>query len=194
MLIEINTDTLIKFRITAHQYLIGQLIQEKRFEYLTEYLELSKSYDNLPLDMKTLDTAGLLIVPGSPYDFNIIVVRPELSSLLTKGDYFEELIALYPAKVFRADNTYDLLRTDLGRCRQIYDRITLGKKVRHDHIMKCLRYELEMKNATNSMQYMKRLPKWLSSEGWKSYEQRMEDNSFAVNSLEEHEGYGQDIE
>lgn len=194
MLIEIDTDTLVKNGITAHQFLIAQLLHERRFEFLTEYLESTYSFEKFEHDVSVLVGAEFLIVPGLPYDFEKLVVRPEFISLISKGDFFEELVALYPAKVYRVDNTYDLLRTDLGRCRQIYARITLGSKVKHDHVMKCLKYELEYRSNTDGLKYMRRLPKWLSSEGWKSYEERMEDNSFSVRSLEGDEEYGQEIE
>ena len=194
MLIEIDTDTLLTNGITAHQFLIAQLIFEKRFDYLTEYLERSDAYDKFEYDLRVLTGANFVIVTSVPYDFGKIVIRPEFMKIITKGDFFEELLAAFPAKVLRDDGTYDLLKTDLGRCRQIYARITQGKKVRHDHIMKCLKYETENRYSMNSIKYMKRLPKWLSSEGWKSYEERMEDNSFSVRPLEEYEGYGQEFD
>ncbi|GAG01937.1 unnamed protein product, partial [marine sediment metagenome] len=81
--------------------------------------------------------------------------------------------------------------TDLNRCRGIYYTKTLGSKLWHDHILKCLMFEIQEREKEGSMSYMKRLPNWLSSEEWKSYEERVEDSQSVTT---EEKSYGHDVE
>lgn len=194
MLIELDIDTLNKYNVTAHQFLIALLVYEKKFELLTKYLEMTNSFETLQDDLGSLVEANLISHKQGEYNLGEIFVRPVFVNIITEGNFFEELLSVFPNKVIRPDGTYDLLKTDLVKSRQTYDRITLGRKVRHNHIMKCLKYELEQRKLTNTLQYMKRLPKWLSSEQWKLYEERMDDDSFSVRAQEDKDGYGHEIE
>ena len=40
----------------------------------------------------------------------------------------------------------------------------------HQHILKCLRFEVNKRTKDGSMKFMVRMAKWLTAETWKSYE------------------------
>ena len=193
MLVEFEIEILLEHQITAHQFLMAKLIYQKKFELLAEYLESTESNLEVQKDLNNLAKAGFLTYAEGEYDFDNVNISDEFISLVTGDNIFEQLLAVYPTKVLRPDGTYDMLKTDLPMCRQIYARITQLRQIKHSHIMRCLEYEIEEKKATNTLGYMKRLIKWLSSEEWKSYEERTGDSSFPVRALEE-DAYGTEFE
>jgi hypothetical protein len=193
MLVEFDINTLTQNNVNAHQFLIAQLIFEKKLLLLTKYLELTNSFETLEQDLGSLVDAKFIIRTQGDYDLNKIIIRSEFVELITNGDIFEELLTEYPTVVNRPDGSPDLLKTDLVQSRLIYLRITKENKAVHQHILKCLKYEVEQRKSTNTLSYMRRLPKWLASESWKAYEERVDDDSFSVRALEEN-GYGHEIE
>ena len=48
--------------------------------------------------------------------------------------------------------------------------ITKGQRAMHDHIIKCLRFEVDKRTRDGSMKFMVRMSKWLTSEAWTAYE------------------------
>jgi len=164
MLVDINVDTLIKHKITANQFLIAYLISKENLHLLHLYIESNKGYNKA--DLEALVKARFIhnSNKGKDFDLSKISVRPKFENLIAVGDHFDELIALFPKRVRRTSGSNDYLRTDLNRCRKLYNKITKGRRQVHDHIMDCLRYELEVRRLENSYAYMKRIPKWLSSE------------------------------
>lgn len=89
-------------------------------------------------------------------------------------DYFDEFYDLYPIYVYRSDGTKSFLRANVNKCRFQYKK-TVGKsKATHEHIMRCLKYELTEKMRTNNMQYMKTMWKWLTNHEWEAFEEQMQ--------------------
>ena len=43
----------------------------------------------------------------------------------------------------------------------------------HNHIMACLRYEIDDKMRTGKMGYMKTMWKWLTQHEWETYDEQM---------------------
>ena len=69
----------------------------------------------------------------------------------------------------------------------MYLLITKNNRAIHDHIIKCLRFEVNKRIKDGSMKFMVRMSKWISSEAWKAYEDE-------VNNTLNTESYGTDIE
>ena len=107
-----------------------------------------------------------------------------------RDDFFDELYKEYPVKVMRPDGVVDYLRADRETSRHIYALLTKGDKQVHDHILKCLRFEIKKRYANNSFNYMKRINKWLSSREWESYEDEVDDLSSAATRNEGEMRYG----
>ena len=94
---------------------------------------------------------------------------------LRQKDFFDELYDIYPTFVVRTDGTRDYLRGAPSNCRKLYAKITGHSRSKHEHIKECLKFELSNRKQTNSMQYMKRMHKWLTSEEWLLYDEFMKD-------------------
>lgn len=197
MLLQVDVKSLIKSRVTVDQFLIASLIYEKNYDLLSTYLELYSS-EELRIIFLGLIKTGLIEnynEDGKPYDFNKFTVKPSFIKVLAQGDFFDELVQLYPQIIIRPDGTKDWLRVDLNRCRKAYSKITENKYMIHQHIIECLQCELAIRRKEGKIGYMKRLPRWLASEEWKSYEERLDefDDSFLTIGKEEL-GYGNQLE
>lgn len=196
MLLQVDVESLIKNRVTVDQFLVTQLIFEKNYPLLNKYLELYK-IDDLKSLFINLVKVGLVddYNGQDELDINKLVVKPSFSKVLAQGDFFDELVQVYPASVIRPDGVKDYLRTDLNRCRKLYAKITASKYIIHQSILECLQFEIALRRKENNIGYMKRLPKWLVSEEWKIYEQRIKDEGFeALIMREEDLGYGTNLE
>jgi hypothetical protein len=180
MLRQLNTDILINLKITAHQYIILILLVNKLYDHLEKYLKESDSYDSLPDDLKRLTQKSLVVYQTEkPYIYKSIAVQPEFLRMLYKDDLFEELYEQFPTSVTRPNGIVDYLRKDKRMCKDIYSIITKDDFVVHNHIMSCLKYELEFRKKNNEMQWMKRLSKWLSGREWENFEDVIADGSSA---------------
>ncbi|MFW6225431.1 MAG: hypothetical protein ACOC3V_00565 [bacterium] len=194
MMLEVSLETLIKNKLTAHQFLIVKLIHEKRFENLDKYIKSSKSLNNIEEDLNHLNNVGLIDLYNStnPKDFKNIKVTSKFIKEMSEDDYFDELVNLYPVKVVRKNGVTDYLRTERASSRRLYEMIVARNKSKHEHIMKCLRYEVDLRSREGSLGYMKRLPNWLVSREWKSFEDRIVDSENVQN--QEITKYGTEIE
>jgi hypothetical protein len=178
MLLEVSTETLNKLKLTAHQFLIIKMLHDQRLDELREYLKCIKSDGTLGYDLSILYDRGFLNYDASnPEDFNIIKVSPLYSKLISEGTFFEELFDIFPRKIVRPNGTIDYLRTDRSTCNRLYTFYTLNNRSKHDHILKCLKLEIETRQKEGSLCYMKRMPSWLLSKEWESYADRIADSS-----------------
>ncbi len=179
MYVEIDMTVMLNQKLTPTQYFTLFLLADGQFKLLQTWLESMDDREVLYQELRQLIERELLIneSSGDTIDFKQLKVSPEFIETLDKSPdtLFDKLIEKYPIKTIRSDGTKDYLRTDLTRCRRIYHRITNGNVSKHSHIMSCLDFELKIRHKEGSMEYMKRLPKWLASEEWLTYEQRMTD-------------------
>jgi len=193
MLLEVSLNTLKKARITAHQFLITRFLVDKRIGELIEYLKLSNSENNWESDLENLQKASYISYnKENPKDFLAIKVSPLFYKEISDGDFFEEIFMTFPVKVIRTNGVADFLRTEKTYCKNIYDSKVARNKSKHEHILMCLKKELEIRKQDNSFKYIKRLSNWLATDEWKSYEGRL-DESTRVQSGETN-GYGIDLE
>jgi hypothetical protein len=197
MILEIDTQFLLDNKITAHQFMIAKLVSENKIPLLKKYILYTNTLNDIYKDLSQLKTAGFLSSThklGSIISFETINVSSKfLKAFSYSGDPFDELYALFPIKVLRPDGTYDYLRVDQDRCRKLYHNIVSKNPASHNNIMKCLKKEIEDRSLKGQMTYMKRMPSWLTSESWKAYDDRIEDNSNPTLG-DKTKAYGNDIE
>jgi len=195
MLLQVDVESLIKNRITSDYFLVTQMLYEKQYDLLTQYLAL---YTKEEIDMLFvgLVSVGLIDNRNFPeqYDYSKLTVRPSFIKVLSQGDFFDELVQTFPVSVIRSDGTKDYLRSDLNRARIRYSMITKNKLAFHEHILKCLQYEIATRRMNGSLGYMKRIYKWLTSEEWKVYEQMMKDVPITIGDNKTDLGYGNSLE
>ena len=195
MLINVNTDTLLKSKLTAHQFAIAWFISQEKYQELETYLKETFSIDRVHEDLNWLWKQGFLMElsfgPAMiPKDYMTTPKFTELVSANGGGDLFDEFYREYPIKVVRPNGDVDYLRADRESSRRIYAHLTKGDKQIHVHIIKCLRHEVKKRYANGSLNYMKRLNKWLSTREWESYEDEVDDLSSAATRNEGETRYG----
>lgn len=184
MIIEINTDQLIKSELTPDQFFLSYIIYERAFN----------TFESMRLYYPKMIEKGLKVLTEKGYirkNSNRIgyTVTDSFLKFVVEVDNFEELLNKFPVYVIRNNGNKDYLRTDRERCKRKYSRITRSKKSKHDFIIKCLEFEKEVRKKENSLGYMKRLPNWLDSKEWETWAERMEHES-----VEDDRQYGTDLE
>jgi hypothetical protein len=187
MVVEINTDTLIEFKLTANQFLLAQLIYEGSLGTISS-LKLEFGEKVIQEDLDILISAGYL-----RKSINTYFVTPEFIRTVRKEGMFEELLALYPTSVVRVDGSKDYLRVGIARCKTRYNNIIKKSKAKHDNILKCLQLEIETRTRENSLAYMKRLANWLTSREWEAWEPRLEE-AISENNERITSNYGEELE
>lgn len=194
-MLEVSLDTLKRGRLTAHQFLLLKMIHERRFIEIQEYLDRTDSRKSLLDDLIHLKGVKLILKydTNDPNDLKWVSIAPDFKMLISDGDFFEELYASFPVKIIRPNGTQDYLRADRSTCRKIYTTIVGSNRSKHQHILKCLQFEVNLRNGDGTLSYMKRMSNWLTSQEWKSVEERIADSSNArteVNDI----GYGTELE
>jgi hypothetical protein len=192
MLINIDINELVKNKLTADEFVLAELISEKNYEILNSYLDLYSREEYMGI-LDSLCKKRMIEGYSDHTDVKDITVRSIFTKILTKGDFFDELLQAFPSSVIRPDGTRDYLRTAPTKSRQKYSTITKNKLVIHEHILECLKYEIALRRKEGKLSYMQRIPNWLSTEGWKSYEDRLKDEG--IDSLSNTDlGYGNQLE
>lgn len=185
MLIEIDTIILNKYDISPNQYIFLYLLTIDSESSQVMHVSHINQQDIIDLVNKNIVQCESTI-NGEP-DISKISIRPIFSTALNTSKCFDELLALYPVSVTRSDGTKDYLKTDTNRCRKTYNKI-IGRNIsKHQEIMDCLRFELDLRYSNGSLGYMKRLPKWIASEEWEVYKEAMKEEQIKTVS------YGQQL-
>ena len=124
-------------------------------------------------EIQSLIDQGLM---QSKQENNTTVYSPTKKLLdLVKRDksLFDEFYELFPIYVIRPDGTKGFLRANVNKCRTEYGKIIGRSKALHEHIIKCLKYEIENKTITGKLGYMKTMWKWLTQREWELIEEQM---------------------
>jgi len=173
MIIEFSVALLEQLKLTPNEYFIVILIKHKEFDLLKLFLEANYTKEESErifsklIELKYLTSTSFL---QNSYDYSRCKIGNELYSLLKTNDIFEEFLETYPSSVIRTDGVVDYLRTDQKACRMMYMKITKNSPAIHQHILKCLKFEVDKRTKDGSIKFMVRMAKWLTAETWKSYE------------------------
>lgn len=185
MLIEIDTDTLKRLKLSANQLICLRLLMDKKNQ--KEYQNFIAVSPMTEAEIDSLKTKEYIVTD----DNGNIEVTEKFTSLFDKNDLFDEFYDLYPKLIIRPDGTKDYLRIDVNRCRRYYNKIVGKSKTRHKHIIECLEAEINYRTQTNNMRYMKRMPRWLFNEEWQVGEELINDAKKAANA---EDTYGNTVE
>jgi len=191
MIIEYSVALLEQLKLTPNEFFIITLIKHKEFDLLEKFLKENYTRDESEntfrkfISLKYLTSTSYL---KNSYDYSVCKLGNELNSKLKTDDIFEEFLEAYPSSVIRTDGVIDYLRTDQKSCKLLYIKTTKNSRASHEHILKCLNFEVEKRNRDGSMKFMPRMSKWLTQEAWKSYEDEINKSVIPVNT------YGTDLE
>ena len=174
MVIAIDLARLAKLEITCGEYVMLYLIANRNIATAKQFVERDTSIT--PDTIQKLIKLKLIHASDQEtVDVTKIIVRSKFLDEIKKGDIFDELVAHYPIKVTRPDGIVDYLRNDLTRCKKLYMQTIKSGEVTHKEIMNALAYEIYDRTNSNKLGYMKRLHKWLTSEEWHIWQQKLKE-------------------
>lgn len=161
---------LLKKGLTAEDYTIASLIKEGKFGLLKTYIELLGN--TFYTSLKRLKKLGYIEynTVGDIIPVRESKITDKFIELTLKGDSFEEFYDAYPVSTHRPDGKYDYLRRNKIKSKTKYKKVVKNNLMIHDHIMDCLRWEINNREKFGSMAYMKQMSNWLDNEEWKIVE------------------------
>jgi hypothetical protein len=176
MLIQIETENLIKEKITPNDYIILKLLFENQYSTLQKLFPVTSTLTN---NLKILEYESYLKMTVDELDWTkistqIFLRQKTIDLFIVKKSAFLTWWNMYPTKVGIGNNirvlkTFDA-DTNLGRkCKQKFDRITNNDPIKENQLIKGLEIELEIKKKSNSMQYMQLVDVWLNQETYQKY-------------------------
>lgn len=181
MIIELDTSLLKQVdNLSLGQFVFLNLlktkINQKNYQSIIDVIRLVSDNEiedlvNRQLIQKKTDSKGIA------YDTTDI-----LDSLLKpRLNLFDKFYEAYPVMVIRPDGTKGFLRGNSQKCRDFYNKLVKNDVDLHDHIMKCLNYDISNKTITGKLGYMKTMWKWLTTREWESIEDQMQDEMLIMN-------------
>ena len=193
MILEIDLNQIANSKLSGNQFIICYLLFLKHFDYLNMYLT-ANNFIFFKEDIEYLMNNEYVTryQYDEPLNIRGFSVTAKFINLVSNGkeDYFDEFLAEYPVSVLRGGGIVDYVRTGISKARIKYNMITRKNRSKHEHIVKCLQYELRKRESENSLGFLKKLPKWLEDEEWKAYELCLNDNQLIKKEL----GYGNQLE
>lgn len=93
-----------------------------------------------------------------------------------KTEMFDEFYIAYPQIIIRPDGTKGFLRSNVKNCRKKYNTVIGKSRARHEHIMKCLNFQINDLTMTGRMGYMKTMWKWLTQCEWEALDEQMNES------------------
>lgn len=186
MILEIDTSILDKIdNLSINQLVLLSLVLNNTIKLNQEIHKLLSLVNEE--EIQDLVNRDLLIIetynPDSNNKYQIIKSSPKLYGLLkTDKTYFDIFYDQFPVYVTRPDGTKGFLRSNKDKCRKEYNRIVKNSKLTHDHIIKCLKYEIDNKMMNGKMGYMKTMWKWLTQHEWEIYDEQINLESETMNT------------
>ena len=178
MILELDTSLLNKFSISINQLVfISLVLNDNQINNQDIHELLSRVNEE---EIQDLIQRNIIVVTISD-DNKIYSPSKELLDFIKKNEQsmFDEFYEVFPIYVTRPDGTRGFLRSNVNKCRKEYNRIIGKSKAMHEHIMSCLRYEIDDKLQTGKIGYMKTMWKWLTQHEWECYEEQMSEQQNA---------------
>ena len=177
MIVEVNTDYLLKSQLTANQYIMLHLLFEGKRNTLEQFMLMN----DLQSEAEDLHKRGFILNWSDDVIIdNLILSRDRCKELFDYQDsFFWELFSTYPIKVPNGDGGTRALRPTSLDAKQTktlkkkYEK-KVKKKDKHEHIMRCLNAEMWMRRKRNTLAYMQKLETYLNQESWYNYEYLLE--------------------
>ena len=172
MILELDTSLLNKFNLSINQLVFISLVLNGNQINSQDIHELLSRVNEE--EIQELINRNIVVVTTSDNN-KIYSPSEELLETIKKDreSMFDEFYEVFPVYVIRPDGTKGFLRANVNKCRKEYNRIIGKSKAMHEHVMDCLRYEIDNKMQTGKIGYMKTMWKWLTQHEWECYEEQM---------------------
>jgi hypothetical protein len=174
MNISFPINKLLGKELTPNDFTIGILLKEKKYGLLKTFAKKEKTFYESIKRLKENNYISFTIKDGI-IPLKEIIITEDFDNIISNGDNFEEFYNLYPTKVNRPNGQVDYLRVNKNKCKIRYKRLVNNNLMKHDHIMDCLKYEIEKRTKQNNMAYFQRMYNYLISENWKKYEEELQE-------------------
>ena len=183
MILELDTSLLKTLNISINQLLFISLVLNENQKDHQDIQELLSRVNEE--EIQDLINRNLVKIEYLNNGIKYQITDTTISSIKKPDTMFDEFYETFPVYVIRPDGTKGFLRANINKCRKEYNRIIGKSRAMHEHIMKCLRYELDDKMRTGKLGYMKTMWKWLTQHEWECYEEQL--------NINEEEQYGTSI-
>ena len=183
MILELDTSLLKTLNISINQLLFISLVLNENQKDHQDIQELLSRVNEE--EIQDLINRNLVKIEYLNNGIKYQITDTTISAIKKPDTMFDEFYETFPVYVIRPDGTKGFLRANINKCRKEYNRIIGKSRAMHEHIMKCLRYELDNKMRTGKLGYMKTMWKWLTQHEWECYEEQL--------NINEEEQYGTSI-
>ena len=176
MIIELNTKLLDIPGINSNQLIFLSLVLDKNQKTYNQDVRKIVSLIS-DEEVSSLISQGLItsIERGKSITYHATDSLKEI--VKPKGDYFDLLYEMYPVYVLRPDGTKCYLRTNINKCRHLFNVYVGQSEAMAQHLIQCLDFEMKKKTNEGKLGYMKTMWKWLVDHQWEESEEEMQDNS-----------------
>jgi len=195
MVIDISLELLDRLELSPNEYFSLELIRNKETKILSKFLEENFTSEQITKFFNKLIKLGYITSNSyveNDYGWNNVKLSNTYRQLVKLDDLFEEFVDEYPKSVIRTDGTTDYLRIDLKTARLYYHKYVNGVRARHDHLIRCLQFEVEERKREGSLKFMLRMVKWFNTQAWTAYEDKLLDSR--ANETVDNTKYGTEIE
>ena len=181
MILEIDTSILDRIPTLSINQLVFLTLVLNDIKTINQDIQRLLSLVNEE-EIQELETQGLISIQYDR-DTQVISKTEKLEGLLKEDKaMFDMFYDQFPVYVMRPDGTKGFLRANVNKCRKEYNRIIGKSKAMHEHIMDCLKYEIDERMRTGKIGYMKTMWKWLTQHEWETYEEQMKLEEPVVNT------------
>lgn len=97
------------------------------------------------------------------------------SFIANKEDYFDVFYNQYPVYVLRPDGSKSYLRANVNKCRHLFNTTCGKSSAMAEHLINCLKFEIDKKTKEGKLSYMKTMWRWLVDHQWEESEEEMND-------------------
>lgn len=180
MIIEVNTKLLDVYpELNSSQLLFLSVVLDKN---QPKYQDVRKIVSLISDDeIQYLVTQKLITSIERGNSITYVATDQLKESLLVNKSYFDLFYDMYPSYVLRPDGSKSYLRANVNKCRNLFN-IKVGKSsALAEHIIDCLKFEIDKKMREGKISYMMTMWNWLSRNQWEVSEEEMQDTEQIAN-------------
>lgn len=169
MTLEIRTSLLKKiYDLSLSQLVFLSLVLDNNQKSIKDIATIvSQVNDNEIGDLMDKNLIICEILPNG-YEYK---PTEKLLDLAQDINSFETFYNMFPTYVNRPDGTKGFLKGNKKKCEQQYKKII--KNVDYEHILDCLKYDIDNRTINGKLGYMKTMWKWLTQCEWEVIEEQM---------------------
>ena len=174
MIIEVNTKILdIEKQINANQLLFLSIVLDKN---QPKYQDVRKIVSLISdEEIQYLVNQGLITSIERGNSITYVATDEFKNKLMTDKSYFDLFYDMYPVYVMRPDGSKSYLRANINKCRNLFNDKVGQSSAMAEHIINCLKFEIDKKMQEGKISYMMTMWNWLSRNQWEVSEEEMQD-------------------